>query len=175
MNLFLIGYRCTGKSTVGKILAQRLKRPFIDTDKLITDEQGCTIDAIIKQRGWDFFRSIETDTIKRVCADDNRVVATGGGAVLAPQNVRLMQNNGVLIWLQATPETIRLRMAQDSATASSRPALTSGTSLEEIEETLATRDSFYTKAMNFAVDTDHKGIDNICTEIITWLCLEKRR
>jgi len=171
MNLFLIGYRCTGKSTVGKILTQRLKRSFIDTDKLITDEQGCTIDAIIKQHGWDFFRSIETDTIKRVCADDNRVVATGGGAVLAPQNVRLMQNNGALIWLQASPETIRLRMAQDPLTATSRPALTSGASSEEIEEVLATRDLFYRKSMNFAVNTDHKGIDTICYEIITWLDL----
>jgi len=88
---------------------------------------------------------------------------------LDSHNVRLMQNKGALIWLQASPATIRRRMAQDPATASSRPALTSGASSEEIEETLAQRDSFYRKAMNFSVYTDHKEIDNISTEIITWL------
>ncbi len=170
MNLFLIGYRCTGKSTVGKILARRLKQQFVDTDKTITDEQGLTIDEIVKQQGWNAFRLMESDLIKRICANDNQVVATGGGAVLAPANVRNMQNKGALIWLQASSETIRRRMVQDPTTVDSRPALTSGTPLEEIEEALATRDSIYKKAMNFTVDTDHDGIDTICTEIITWLC-----
>ncbi len=169
-SVFLIGYRCTGKSTVGKILAHRLKWRFADTDKMIINEQGRTIDAIVKQQGWVVFRSMEADMIKLVCDNTNQVVATGGGAVLDNHNVRLMQNNGTLIWLQASPETIRLRMAQDPITESSRPPLTSVASSKEIEEVLATRDSFYRKAMNFAVDTDHKGIDIICTEIITWLC-----
>ena len=150
-------------------MAHRLKRPFIDTDALLTDKQGRTIDVIVKQQGWRIFRSMESELIQRVCANDNQVVGTGGGAVLASQNVRNMQDTGVLIWLQASPAMIRRRMAQDPATASSRPALTSGASSEEIEETLAQRDSFYSKAMNFSVDTDHKEIDNICTEIITWL------
>jgi len=170
INLFLIGFRCTGKSTVGKILAHRLKRQFADTDKMIINEQGRTIDEIVKQQGWNAFRLIESDLIKRICANTNQVVATGGGAVLAPHNVRLMQNRGALIWLQASPETIRLRMVQDPTTVSSRPALTSsGASSEEIEETLAQRDSFYRKAMNFSIDTDHNAIDNIYSEIITWL------
>ena len=171
MNVFLIGYRCTGKSTVGKILSHQLKRPFIDTDKLLTSEQGRTIDEIVKQQGWEAFRLMESDLIKRVCADENHVVATGGGAVLDPHNVRNMQNKGVLIWLQASPEMIRLRMKQDPTTVNSRPALTPETPLEEIEDALATRESIYRKAMNFTVDTDHKGIDDICTEINAWLCL----
>jgi shikimate kinase len=169
INLFLIGFRCTGKSTVGKKLARRLKRQFTDTDKMITDEQGQTIDAIVKQHGWNFFRSMESEMIRRACDNDNLVAATGGGAVLDNRNVRLMQKKGSLIWLKASPETIRQRMAQDPTTAFSRPALTSGASSEEIEETLAQRDSIYKKAMNFTVDTDHKEIDTICTEIITRL------
>lgn len=168
MNLFLIGFRCTGKSSVGKKLARQLHRRFIDTDKQLTHEQGRTIDDIVGQDGWEAFRSMESELIERVCAADNQVVATGGGAVLDPRNVRNMQQAGVLIWLQASPETIQSRMAQDPETRNSRPALTTGTSMEEIEEALAARDSIYQNAMNFSVHTDFKGIDPICAEIRTY-------
>ncbi len=172
MNMFLIGFRCTGKTSVGRNLARQLQRPFIDTDKKLMDEQGRTIDAIVGQDGWDAFRSLESELIERVCAVDNQVVATGGGAVLDPRNVQNMQKTGVLIWLQASPETIRKRMAQDPSTKNSRPALTSSTSLDEIEENLAARDSLYRNVMHCRIETDNKIIKTICDEIIAYLAAQ---
>ena len=79
MNLFLIGYRCTGKTTVGKSLAEKLNRSFIDTDSLVVTRQQMSIKEIVGAYGWEGFRQMESDTLKSVCTSDGQVVATGGG------------------------------------------------------------------------------------------------
>lgn len=164
-NIFLIGYRCTGKSSVGKRLAARLDWPFIDTDTLLVAEAGLSIKEIVAKRGWEVFRSMEHAIMKKVCTPDQRVVATGGGVVLKAENVKLMKKSGRLIWLRAKPETIQKRMMQDSGTEAFRPALTSTDSVAEIGVTLAERKPSYQSAMDFVLDTDDRGIDKI-TDII---------
>ncbi|MEE8553280.1 MAG: shikimate kinase, partial [Desulfobacterales bacterium] len=82
MNIFLIGYRCTGKTSVGRSLAKSLGRPFLDVDSELVKEQDLNISEIVRKQGWNVFREIESDIIKRVCALDDHVAATGGGAVL---------------------------------------------------------------------------------------------
>ena len=165
-NLFLIGYRCTGKSSVGKLLAGKLGRPFIDTDSLLVSESGSSIKEIVAARGWEGFRKIEHDILKQVCLIDRQVVATGGGVVLSDTNVNLMKKSGKLVWLKATPETIEKRMMRDQATEAFRPALTSKDNLAEIEETLVERESLYSQAMDFYVETDGRQIADICDMII---------
>lgn len=166
MNIFLIGYRCTGKTSVGKSLAKTLGLTFIDADLELVKEHGMTIKEIVLKKGWEDFRKKESAVIKRVCTLDKHVVATGGGAILDNENVRHMKDSGKLIWLKATPETITQRILQDKNTEDLRPALTSKGLLEEIEETLLNRRPYYENAMDFFVDTDKMGIDDICRTII---------
>ena len=166
MNIFLIGYRCTGKTSVGRSLAKSLGRPFLDADSELVKEQDLNISEIVRKQGWNAFREIESDIIKRVCALDDHVVATGGGAVLNDMNVKHMKRSGKLVWLKATPETIKKRILQDKNTKDFRPPLTSKGSVEEIRETLLNRNPFYEKAMDFNVDTDDIGIDEVCHAII---------
>jgi shikimate kinase len=168
-NIFLIGYRCTGKSSVGKRLAGRLDWPFIDTDTLLVKEAGLSIKEIVAKNGWEVFRSMESAIMKRVCTPDRRVVATGGGVILDPENVNRMKKSGSSIWLQATSETIKKRMIRDSGTDASRPALTSKDSIAEIEESLNERNPLYRHAADFCVETDGHGIKEICDTIITIL------
>lgn len=166
MNIFLIGYRCTGKTSVGQSLAKRLKRLFFDTDVEIVKEQGVNISDIVSKKGWDAFREMEKRMIRYACERDNQVVATGGGAVLDEQNVRRMKNSGVLVWLRADIKTIEKRIVGDSTTQDFRPALTSKGSIEEIRETLLARNSYYERAMHFFVDTDFMDIRTVCDTII---------
>jgi len=165
-NLFLIGYRCTGKSSVGRRLAATLGWAFVDTDSMIVSEKGMSIRKIVYDRGWQDFRRLEHAALQQVCSTDRRVVATGGGIVLDAANIGLMKASGKVIWLKATPDTIKSRMKQDQASEGLRPALTSKDSMSEIEETLSEREPLYRQAMDFAVDTDHRGVDKICDVII---------
>ena len=166
MNIFLIGYRCTGKTSVGRSLAKRLERLFFDTDLELVKEQGVNISDIVSKKGWAAFREIEKQMIQRTCERDNQVVATGGGAVLDEENVKRMKDSGVLVWLKADIETIEKRIIEDHTTQDFRPALTSKGSVEEIRETLLARNPFYERAMDIFVDTDSMDIDAVCEMII---------
>jgi len=168
-NLFLIGYRCTGKSSVGRSLAATIGRSFIDTDSLVVSENGMSIREIVDSRGWEVFRRLEHTALQQVCTKDRRVVATGGGIVLDIDNVELMKKSGRIIWLRASPKTIRVRMVQDQASVALRPALTSTDSISEVEETLAQRAPLYQDAMDFSVETDHREVAEICDFIIGYL------
>ena len=149
MNLFLIGYRCTGKSSVGRSLAAELRWSFVDTDSLLVTKQKMSIKEIVGAYGWEGFREMEHTILKKVCTSDEQVVATGGGVVLNEDNVMHMQKSGRIIWLKATPETIKTRMLQDKDTQAFRPALTLNNSISEIEETLSAREHLYKSATDF--------------------------
>jgi len=166
MNIFLIGYRCTGKTTVGRSLAKRLERLFFDTDLELVKEQGMIISEIVSKKGWTAFRDIEKRVIQCVCERNHQVVATGGGAVLDEDNVKRMKERGVLVWLRADIKTIEKRMIEDNATQDFRPALTPKGSIEEIQETLLARNPFYERAMDFFVDTDSMDIEAVSDTII---------
>jgi len=164
--IFLIGYRCTGKSSVGRRLAAKLGWPFIDTDTLLVSESGLSIKEIVEKHGWDTFRKMEHAIVNQVCILDRRVVATGGGVVLDDTNVRLMKKNGKVVWLKALPETIKSRMMLDRNSEAFRPSLTAQDIFCEIEETLTQRNPLYGQAMDFGVQTDNRRIDEICEIIV---------
>ena len=169
-NLFLIGFRCTGKSSVGRSLSEKLGWPFIDTDSLLVIKQKMSIKEIVGAYGWEGFREMEHTILKKVCTSDEQVVATGGGVVLNEDNVMRMQKSGRIIWLKATPETIKTRMLQDKDTQDFRPALTLNGSIFEIEESLSAREPLYKTAMDFFVDTDDRDMG-----VITDIIMEKIR
>ena len=168
-NIFLIGYRCTGKTSVGKLLSKELKCSFIDTDLLLISKSGRSIREIVDSEGWEAFRRMEHDIVKQVCRMDRQVVATGGGVVLSQANVNLMKKSGKVIWLKALPETIEKRMVGDQATEAFRPSLTSKDSYSEIEEVLIEREPYYQGAMGFNVETDDLPVDEICDTIVRQL------
>ena len=173
MNIYLIGFRCTGKTSVGQRLAAALNWSFVDADAEIERDQGMSIQDIVQQQGWEAFRKMEQTVIAKLCRLREYVVATGGGVVLDDQNVHRMKRSGILIWLRATPDTIERRMAADPNTNRSRPALTAQGILNEIEETLWIRNPLYANAMDFWIDTDEAAVDDIGQRILDILNSDK--
>ncbi len=161
MNIFLIGYRCTGKSTTGAKLAKKLDFNFIDADIMLVEKYKTTISDIVEQKGWDVFRKMEKDVTCDICKLDNVVVATGGGVVLDPDNIDIIKKNSIVIWLCAESDTIYRRISGDEKTDEFRPSLTDKGLYKEVEETLAFRKSLYTKAMDFFIDTDNIDVDKV--------------
>lgn len=166
MNIFLIGYRCTGKTSVGKALSKKLGLTFVDADARLVENEGKTIAEMVVDRGWDYFRQREKETVKSICTLDGQVIASGGGVVLDPDIVAAMKSCGRLIWLRAEPETIRKRMLKDELTIDQRPALTSRGAANEIESTLKDRTPYYRAAMDFSIDTDRRLVEDICEMIV---------
>ena len=124
MNIVLIGYRGTGKSTVGKLLAMRLGRQFVSTDEEIIKRAKRTIPEIVAQEGWEYFRDLESEVCREFAGRDRLVIDTGGGAILRTQNVEALKKSGTLFWLTASVETITKRIGRDNQ----RPSLTGNTS-----------------------------------------------
>ena len=166
MNIVLIGYRCTGKTTVGKALARDLHRLFIDTDLLLEEKTGAPIDAIVAEKGWEGFRDLETEVVQEVSEKDNFIIATGGGIVLREANTRSLKANGLLVWLRAGAGVIRERMALDIRMGKDRPSLTGKNPVEEIKEQLAIRDPLYEDAGDLVVDTDHLSTSEVAEAVL---------
>jgi len=167
MNIVLIGFRGTGKSTVGRLLAKRLERDFIDSDKHIEGTTGKTIKSIFEDDGEEGFRKIEADVIAELSEEDNKIISAGGGAVLREENVRNLKDNGFLVLLEATPEIIHNRITQDEKTAQQRPSLTDKTALHEIIHLLVQRESSYKNAADYTINTSYVSCEDIVNEIIT--------
>jgi shikimate kinase len=154
MRVVLVGYRGTGKTTVGQILAEALKWPFIDTDPLIELRAHLSISDIFARLGEPAFRDLESAVIADLAETDPAVIAVGGGAVLRPQNLPCLRANSLVVWLTASPETLYKRMAGDATTASRRPSLTGLAGLEEIRRLLDVREPYYHSAAHMALDTE---------------------
>lgn len=143
-NIYLIGFMGTGKSTVGKILAEKLGMEFCDTDALVETKAGKTIVEIFDELDEEAFRKMETDVLKSVTNRKNLVVSTGGGIVVTMGNMELMRSAGKLVSLIASPEQIFERIKDDKG----RPLLQVESPLDEIKKMLYDRAPFY-------INTDH--------------------
>lgn len=166
MNIFLIGYRCTGKTTVAERLAGLMGRSFVDADVLLVEKAEMTVAEIVDAFGWDNFRDRETDVLTELCDLEDHIIATGGGVILRDENVAAMKKSGVVIWLKASVETIAERLTADVKSDEQRPALTDQGVVKEIKETLDFRTPLYENAMTFSIDTDDISIDEICEAIL---------
>ncbi len=158
MNIYLIGFRCTGKTSVGRLLAEKLNRRFMDADVVLAENEGRIIADIVAEHGWPCFREKEKQTIRELSRLNGLVVATGGGAVLDPENVARMEESGRIIWLRAESETIKQRIRLDEASDPQRPALTAKGFVDEVDEVLAGRRPLYEAAAGMALDTDNMSI-----------------
>jgi len=166
MNVVLIGYRGTGKSTVGKIVAARLGRTLVSTDAEIVKRAGQSIPEIVAQHGWDYFRDLESQVCRDLAEGDGLVIDTGGGAILRSENVERLKRNGTLFWLRASVETITKRIGRDTQ----RPSLTGTKSfLDEVQEVLRERTPKYEAAADHVIATDGRSVVQIADEILARL------
>jgi shikimate kinase len=153
MNIVLVGARCSGKTTVGKILSALTGKVFLDTDTLVEEKAGTSIEAFIAARGWEAFRGLERQTVKVVSERDDQIIATGGGVVLDEVNVNRLVPNALVVWLEGKAEVLRQRMEKEQQAGKRRPSLTGTDPLKEITEVLNARDPFYGRASTLRVDT----------------------
>jgi shikimate kinase len=166
MNIVLIGYRCSGKTVVGKTLARELGREFLDTDALIEEKAGRSIETMISTKGWDCFRETEKSLVEEVSRRNNLVIATGGGIVMDEENVKNLKQNGWVVWLEGKPHVLRERMAKEQGSGKVRPSLTGADPLEEIKDVLSVRRPFYERAGDLAVDTSNLSVGEAAALIV---------
>jgi shikimate kinase len=169
MNVVLIGYRATGKSTVGRILSTRLKIAFCDTDLLVEKRMAMPIKEIVALHGWDFFRLREKETIKTLTKKRSGIIATGGGVVLDQENVDLLKQAGVIIWLNAPLKDIVDRLNKDVRRKAIRPQFTTGTIVQETVAVMEQRFPLYEKAADYTVNTTDKKALQVAEEIYQYL------
>jgi shikimate kinase len=163
MNIVLIGYRGTGKSVIGGLLARRLGMPYVGMDARIVERAGMSIPEIVEKHGWPAFRDLESAVALELAGRDHLVIDTGGGVIERGENVEALRENGCLIWLQASVETIVSRIQHGTE----RPALTSGRSFtEEVAEVLARRTPKYRDAAHHEIETDRLTPEQIVDRIV---------
>jgi shikimate kinase len=163
MNLILIGYRGTGKSVVGRIVAQRLKMDYVGMDARIVERAGISIPEIVERHGWPGFRDLESELAAELARQDNLVVDTGGGVIERSENIAALKASGRIVWLTASVETIVARIQDDTQ----RPALVAGkTFIEEVAEVLEARTSKYQNASQYQIATDELSPEQVADKIM---------
>jgi len=172
MNLILIGYRGTGKSTVARLLAARLDWPCVDSDVEAEREAGATIAEIFAREGEAGFRQREAAVVARLLQSDRCIISLGGGAVLREETRQRLTHARHVVWLSASAETIHARIAADPATPSTRPNLTPSGGFEEIRDLLRQREAMYRQCAQCTVDTENKLPAAIAEEIVERLQLD---
>lgn len=164
MNIILLGYRGTGKSVLGKILARKLKRRLYRIDDLIVASAGLPIPQIVEQGGWPHFREFESRIVKDVSdTAENSIIDCGGGVVLDPENIKNLKRRGKVILLTASFSAILKRLRGDPKRPSLKPGLTFE---EEQKQILTEREEKYQMASDLVVDTTQKSPSATADEII---------
>ncbi len=166
MNIVLIGYRGTGKTSVGRALAERLGRPFYDADAFLEEKFGQTIKEMVSAEGWPFFREREKEVIAELSGFDDVVIASGGGAVMDEDNVVCLSRDGFLVLLTADMETLIRRIQGDVASGEQRPGLTGDDIYEETRAMIELRMPVYERVAHMAVDTTRLGIHEVVGTVI---------
>lgn len=164
-NVVLIGFMGTGKTAIGKRLAQALGKQFIDTDQEIERVTGMTIAQIFNRHGEIRFRSEEKLAIKRACSSSNAVIATGGGAVLDKENIATIKGCGRVICLTARPEVIQNRIKRKD----NRPLLQKDKSIGKIKELLSEREACYRKCAEIFFDTSDEEHEQVVSRVLNFL------
>jgi shikimate kinase len=162
MNLVLIGYRGTGKSTVGKLLSDELNLRFVSLDDEIVVRAGLSIPEIVDQESWDYFRDLEEEVVGKFASRDGQLLDTGGGVVTREKNIARLRKNGLVVLLESTVEDILLRIGGDDE----RPSLTGIESFtEEVEQVLSSRRNLYESAADFTVNTSERSPEEAASDI----------
>ena len=161
INIFLIGFMGSGKSTVASCLAKKYGMEIVEMDQVIVEREGMSISDIFAHKGETYFRDVESQLLTEIQAKQDRVISCGGGVVIREQNVKEMKKCGKVVLLNAKPETILERVKDDK----NRPLLQGKKDVSFIGDMMEQRRPKYEKAADFIIETDGKGAEEICKEI----------
>ena len=163
MNIVLIGYRGTGKSVVGAIVAERLGMKCIAMDEKIVERVGMPIPEFVEKHGWPAFRDLESEVARELSGVDNVVIDSGGGVIERPENIDALHTNGIIIWFKASVGVIVSRIEGGSE----RPSLTGAKGFtDEVEEVLDRRIPKYTAAAQYEIDTDDLTPEQVADRVV---------
>jgi shikimate kinase len=160
-NIALIGFMAVGKTAVGRKLARRLKRRFVDLDKAIEKCEGSKVREIFENKGEPYFRQLEKQALAQVLRQDGQVIATGGGVVLHEDNLRLLQERSLIVCLIADVNAIVRR----AGSGNQRPLLMTNDKVQRIEELLKERKKYYAAA-HIEIDTSDLSVDEVVGKIL---------
>jgi shikimate kinase len=169
MNLYLIGYRGSGKTTVAKELAGLLGWKWLDADDEIELRAGKTIKEIFAASGEQAFRDLEATVVSDLARLDRHVIALGGGAVLKEESRQVIRRSGKVVWLQASAEVLFERISADASTAARRPNLTAAGGRAEVERLLEIRTPIYAACADLTLDAGAASPATLAGEIAAWL------
>lgn len=162
-NIILIGFMGSGKSSVGKLLAEKMGYDFRDTDDMIVADEGMEIQEIFNKYGEELFRNLETTLLLSVMDTLERtVLATGGGMPVRERNLNLLRVMGKIVYLRASQESVESRLFGDNT----RPILMGDDYKDRIKKLLSERTPIYERAADLIIDTDGKSIEDIVNEIM---------
>ncbi|MFY9315936.1 MAG: shikimate kinase [Burkholderiales bacterium] len=164
-NLILVGMMGAGKTTVGRLLARRLKRAYYDSDEEVERRCGVRISVIFDIEGEEGFRARESQVIAELCALEGVVLATGGGAVLTEANRRCMASRGTVIYLHARPAHLWQRVRHDR----NRPLLATSDPQRKLEELYAVRDPLYREIADIVIDTGKQSVQTLARDLLARL------
>lgn len=160
-NIILIGFMGSGKTTVGKALAEKLSYKFVDTDEWIEEKEKRTISDIFNEEGEAYFRALETDIIKDMEDLENHIISTGGGLPLKQENGEILKKIGFIVYLDVTKETVMKRLEGDQT----RPLLSGSEMEQSVKERLQFRKPIYEYTAHITISADDKEVDDIVEEI----------
>lgn len=162
-NIYLIGPRACGKTTVGKILAEKLQMEFYDSDALIVERAGCDISAYVEANGWDGFRDLESEVLRDLSRKESAVISCGGGIIVREENISVLRK-GYTVYLKADVQILAERLSSNPAHGQ-RPSLTGKPLVEEIQEVLDAREHLYAGSARLIADGS-MSIDEVCQQIL---------
>ena len=163
--LVLVGLPGAGKTTVGRQLARRLDRPFVDSDHAIEQRIGCPIREFFEREGEDRFRDIESEVIDQLSQGEPGVLSTGGGAVLRPVNRERLRARGQVFYLRASPEELFRRLRHDR----NRPLLQVADPQQRLRELYQQRDPLYRETAHYVVETPRPRVSGLVNRILSQL------
>ena len=165
-NIYLIGMRGVGKTTVARLLANKLDKPHHDLDQDIAHQEGMAISEMVKEQGWEYFRQRELEAVDRITAVQEAVVSTGGGVLMFFDNADKLKASGIFVFLTAEPESLYQRLADSMK---DRPALKEGDLRDEIEQLWEERKEVYHQYADITIETDNETPAAIVERIIQML------
>jgi shikimate kinase len=164
-NIFLIGLMGAGKSTVGKVLAKKLGRRFLDADHVIEERCGVKIPVIFEMEGEEGFRKREAQVIREITAEHDIVLATGGGAILFPDNRQVLSERGTVIYLHANP----IELWHRTKGGEGRPLLRNGDAKKILEDLYSIRDPLYREIADHVIETGKPSVNQLVNALIMQL------